>query len=40
MKKNAQDIHHAPQTPRLVASRMEGVVKNLGTNSIKKPKGG
>lgn len=40
MKNNKQDTHHAPQTPMRVASRMEGVVKNLGTQAVKKPKGG
>lgn len=40
MKKNAQDMHHVPQTPHRVAARMEGAVKNRGTQSIKKAKGG
>lgn len=40
MKKNAQNIHHIEQTPRRVASRMEGVVKNIGIKPIKKQKKG
>lgn len=40
MKKNTQNIHHVIPAPRRVASRMEGVVKNIGTNPIKKQKKG
>ena len=40
MKKNAQNIPHAVLTKRPVASRMEGVVRNIGIKPVKKQKKG
>jgi hypothetical protein len=40
MKKNAQNIHHGEKTHRPIASRMEGVVKNIGIKPVKKQKKG
>lgn len=38
MKKNVQNMHNAEKTHRPVASRMEGVVRNIGIKPIKKQK--
>lgn len=37
---DGKNIPHGQMMPRRVASRMEGVVKNRGTQMVKKPKGG
>ena len=40
MNTGGQNMPHNQGMPRRVASRMEGVVKNRGTQMVKKPKGG